>query len=314
MQAFVKVLSVALCSVFINMTHAQTVIELYNGTIPNSVPCDKKEITLTTAPNHTVVSGITVPTLTAFFPEQKDSFKTAVIICPGGGYTRLAIEHEGYAVARELNKRGVTAFVLKNRVPADAECMTNKEIVPLEDVERAIKIVRDRAKEFDISTDKVGVMGFSAGGHVASTIGTHFNTVVIDNASNTNLRPDFLILGYPVISFTDSLGHRGSRDNMLGKNPPLDKIILYSNELQVTKETPPTFLVHASDDHTVNVENSIAFFEALQKNKVATELHIYQRGGHGFGLHNPTTKDFWLDRAVNWLVSNRLLKGDRMAL
>lgn len=287
------------------MSKAQTVIPLYDGIIPNNKPEAKPEINM----GNGRIAGVTTPTLTVYLPEKKDSFLTAVIICPGGGYARLATEHEGHEVAKTFNQKGVAAFVLKYRIPADSS-MNNKEIVPLQDAERAIQLVREKAKEWNINPDKIGIMGFSAGGHLASTAGTHFNMVVIDNAGNINLRPDFMILGYPVISFADSLAHIGSRDNLIGRNASEEKIKLFSNELQVTAQTPPAFLVHAADDKTVKVTNSILFFEALQKNKVAAEMHIYQRGGHGFGLHNPTTKDNWFETAINWMISNKLMKGD----
>jgi acetyl esterase/lipase len=149
----------------------------------------------------------------------------------------------------------------------------------------------------------VGILGFSAGGHLASTAGTHFGKAVIDNKDNISLRPDFMVLLYPVISFSDSIGHRGSRDNLIGRNPPAPLIQEYSNELQVTAQTPPVFIVHAEDDKTVPVANSIHFYESLLHNKVPAELHLYPKGGHGFGLHNPTTKDQWAERMQNWFAS-----------
>src|SRR5258705_6337193 len=151
-------------------------------------------------------------------------------------------------------------------------------------------------------------MGFSAGGHLASSAGTHFNKAYIDNKNNISLRPDFMILVYPVISFTDSLGHIGSRPNLIGKNPTWEKIKEYSNELQVTTQTPPSFLIHAGDDDGVKVQNSLVFYEALQKNKVPAEIHIYAKGGHGFGMNNKTTKDDWVDRLKNWFDSNGWLR------
>ena len=287
------------------MSNAQTVIPLYDGSIPNNKTATKPETNM----GNGRIAGVTTPTLTVYLPEKKDSFLTAVIICPGGGYARLAIDHEGHEVAKTFNQKGVAAFVLKYRIPTDSS-MNNKEIVPLQDAERAIQLVREKAKEWNINPDKIGIMGFSAGGHLASTLGTHFNMEMVDNPKNINLRPDFMILGYPVISFADSLAHMGSRDNLIGKNASVEKIRLYSNELQITAQTPPTFLVHASDDKTVKVENSILFFEALLKNKVLAEMHIYEKGGHGFGLHNPTTKSDWFDIAINWMISNKLMKGD----
>ncbi|MDE3237259.1 MAG: alpha/beta hydrolase [Bacteroidota bacterium] len=288
---------------FHSMLSSQTVLPLYEGKIPNAIPCSKQE----SSPMPGRVDNVTVPTLTVYLPEKSDSAHTAVIICPGGGYARLAIGHEGYDVAKAFNKLGITAFVLKYRIPND-QCMTHKEVVPLQDAERAIQLVRSRAKEWGI--EKVGIMGFSAGGHLASTLGTHFNQIEIDNPEHITLRPDFMILGYPVVSFDTSIAHMGSRINLIGKNPPEELVKLYSNELQVTPETPITFIVHASDDQTVPVENSIRFYQALVKNKVKAEIHFYQAGGHGFGLHNKTTTDQWFDRLTHWMMMNKLMKGD----
>ncbi len=289
-----------------NCMYAQTIIPLYNGTIPNAKPCNKTE-------DNTVkgrVSNIISPCLYAYIPEKKDSTKTCVIICPGGGYSRLAIDHEGHQVAQAYNKKGITAFVLKNRLPIDADCCENKEIVALMDAQQAVKLVREKAAEYDVNANSIGLMGFSAGGHLASTAGTHFNTAVIENANNTSVRPDFLVLGYPVISFSDSLTHMGSRDNMLGKNPTEAKKILYSNELQVTPQTPPTFLLHAADDKTVKVDNSLLFFMALQKNKVPSEIHIMQKGSHGFGLNNKLEPTNWMLNVFAWMKANSFIKGD----
>jgi len=287
------------------MTEAQTILPLYQGTIPNNKATAKPEVNM----GNGRIAGVTVPTLTIFLPEKKDSFLTAVIICPGGGYARLSIDHEGYEVAKAFNQKGIAAFVLKYRIPADSS-MNNKEIVPLQDAQRAFQLIREKAKEYNINPDKIGIIGFSAGGHLASTVGTHLNMPVISNENNTNLCPNFLLLAYPVISFADSLAHMGSRDNLIGKNPNEEKIKAFSNELQVTPQTPPTFIVHAADDKTVKVANSILFFESLQKNKVASEIHIYQNGGHGFGLHNATTKENWFETAIHWMTANKLMKGD----
>ena len=289
------------------MSYSQKVMALYEGAIPNNKTNVSNEINR----GNGRIAGVTVPTITIYLPAKPDSFKTAVIICPGGGYSGLATEHEGFEIARLLNTKGIAAFVLKYRIPTDSS-MNHKEIVPLQDAERAIQLVRIHAKEWNVNPDKTGIMGFSAGGHLASTLGTHFTQIVIDNTKNINIRPDFMILGYPVISFSDNLAHMGSRINLIGKNASDEKVKLFSNELQVTPQTPPTFLVQAADDKTVKVDNSIVFFEALQKNKVPVEMHIYQRGGHGFGLHNATTKDNWFNSAMNWLVSINLLKGDQL--
>jgi acetyl esterase/lipase len=285
---------------------AQQTIPLYSHTIPNSKPSANEEKTQNDN-GIVIVSKISIPTLTIFLPPKEKSNGTAVIICPGGGYVVNAIKHEGYDVAKKLNEMGVAAFVLKYRIPDEAT-MVDKEIGPLQDAQQAIKTVRMRAAEWNVNSDQIGIMGFSAGGHLASTAGTHFNNAVIDNKENTSLRPDFMILIYPVISFQESIGHVGSRDNLLGKNPAKDKIDLYSNELQVTKKTPPAFLVHASDDDGVNPNNSVAFYQALIKNKVPAELHIYQNGGHGFGMNNKTTNDNWMERCKNWMDANGRLR------
>jgi len=186
--------------------------------------------------------------------------------------------------------------------------MLNKEIGPLQDAQQAIKIVRERAKEWNIDTNKVGVAGFSAGGHLASTLATHSTNEVIDNKEHTNLRPDFQVLLWPVISMADSLMHKGSRDKLLGESPSIKMIREYSTELRVNAQTPPAFIAHAGDDKAVTVTNSILYYQALQKNNVIAELHIYPKGGHGFGLINPTTPDRWLDRCRNWMISNSWLK------
>ena len=283
------------------MVNSQTVIPLYKDSIPNSKPTANIESATYEGENKIlIVHHVSQPSLTVFLAPKDKANGKAVIICPGGGYSILAASHEGYDVAKRFNEMGVTAFVLKYRIPND-NTMINKEIGPLQDAQCAIQMVRERAKEWNIKTDRIGIMGFSAGGHLASTAGTHFDRPVIENKSNISLRPDFMILIYPVISFDDSIGHIGSRDNLLGKNPSEEKIKYYSNELQVNSSTPPSFLVHAENDEAVKVQNSLYFFEALQKNKVPAELHIYPKGGHGFGMHNPTTKEDWVRCLKGWV-------------
>jgi acetyl esterase/lipase len=242
------------------------------------------------------------PTITPFFPEKGKANGTAVLIFPGGSYARLSIEHEGYDVAREFNKIGVTAFVVKYRLPSD-EIMVDKTIGPLQDAQQAIMLVRKRAAEWGIDPAKIGVLGFSAGGHLASTVGTHFNKAVIDDKDNINLRPDFMLLLYPVITF-GPFAHAGSRDNLLGKKPTQEMLDLYSNEKQVTSNTPPAFIVQAADDKTVPVQNSLLFYNALLNFKIKAEMHIFQEGGHGFGLDNPKNKGKWFDWCKNWLDEN----------
>lgn len=285
---------------------AQKEIPLYEGAVLNSKPCSKKEAN--PAPGR--VEGTINPSLFVYIPAVQDSMKTAVIVCPGGGYARLAINHEGHDVAKEFNKRGITAFVLKYRNPIDSDCVVTKEVVAFQDAQQAIKMVRERAEEFGINPNQLGIMGFSAGGHLTSTVITHFTTTVIENPNNISLRPDFAVLGYPVISFQDSLTHMGSRNNMLGINPSQEKKDLYSNELQVTPQTPPTFLVHAADDKAVKVENSILFYMALRKNKVPAEMHLFQAGNHGFGLNNKAEPISWFNNVLVWMKANKFMKGN----
>lgn len=285
-------------------TQAQVTWPLYSDGIPNSKSTSEKE-TVEVRNGITLIGKISTPTLTLYRPAKPNG--TVVIICPGGGYWINASVHEGSDVAKKLNEWGITAFVLKYRIPNDAT-MENKEIGPLQDAQQAIKVVRERSKELGIDPTRVGMMGFSAGGHLASTAGTHFSNAVIDNQEKTNVRPDFLILIYPVISFQDSVGHIGSRDQLIGKNPSQQKINEYTNELHISAQTPPSFLVHASDDDGVSPENSILFYQQLTKNKVPAELHLYQTGGHGFGMNNPTTRDEWIERLRNWMITKNWVR------
>ena len=279
--------------------HCQNVIQLYTDSIPNSKP-SKNEEHETTDNGILIISKISVPTLTVFLPPPQKANGTAIIICPGGGYSIVAAGHEGYDVAKKFNESGVTAFVLKYRIP-DSLTMVNKELGPLQDAQRAIQIVRQNAKKWDIKKERIGIMGFSAGGHLASTIGTHFQHAYITNKQKTNLRPDFMILVYPVISFTDSIGHIGSRDNLIGPQPSQKKIKEYSNEYQVNSRTPRTFLVHAKDDDAVKVQNSTRFAAALKKNHIPFGIYLYEKGGHGFGMINPTSDVRWMDKVLRWM-------------
>lgn len=286
------------------MGHSQTEIHLYSDSIPNSKPVPNEETAEYTKDSHIlIISKVTKPSLTIYLPPKEKANGTAVVICPGGGYGIIAASHEGSDVAKKFNEIGVAAFVLKYRIPSDLS-MVNKEIGPLQDLQRAILVVREHAVEWNLNPGRVGVMGFSAGGHLASTGGTHFEKSWIENPRGISLRPDFMVLIYPVISFSDSIGHIGSRDNLLGKHPAPSKIIAYSNEMQVTDHTPPAFLVQAEDDEAVKMQNSIFFYEALQRHHIPAELHLYPKGGHGFGLNNPSTKDQWFERLGNWMDSN----------
>jgi acetyl esterase/lipase len=269
---------------------------------PNGVPNSKKgPDTYVEQDMNGRVSKITEPTLIPFIPEKGKANGTAVIICPGGGYGFLAMTGEGYPAAKEFNKIGVTAFVLKYRLPSD-DIMSDKSIGPLQDAQAAMALVRSRAAEWALNPDRIGIMGFSAGGHLASTEGTHFDKPVIET-KGVSVRPDFMILIYPVITFGD-LTHGGSKRGLIGATPTQDKIDLYSNEKQVTANTPKTFIIHAQDDTTVPVQNTLMFYDALVKSKVPSEMHIYPAGGHGFGINNTKSKENWFDWCRGWMDTN----------
>jgi len=247
------------------------------------------------------------PTLTPYLAPSGRGTGTAVVVCPGGGYQHLAMDHEGEQVARWLNSIGVAAFVLKYRLGPKYH-----HPVELGDAQRAIRTVRARAAEFRIAPDRVGIMGFSAGGHLASTAGTHFDAGKdgsADPIERMSSRPDFLILGYPVISF-GTYAHKGSLHMLLGDNPDPKLVENLSNELQVTAQTPPTFLFHTTEDRTVPVENSILFYMALRKAGVPAEMHIYEKGPHGVGLA-PTDEALstWPGRLADWMRGRGLLNG-----
>jgi acetyl esterase/lipase len=297
--AFTLMLNMNLAGLF-----AQNIVPLYKN-VPNAIKADLTEKTDTTKNGRILTRYVTQPTLTVFLPEKKNGKRAAVIICPGGGYSYLVMNNEGTEVAKALNKQGIAAFVLKYRLPNDL-IMENRSIGPLQDAEQAIKTVRERAKEWNIDTAKVGIMGFSAGGHVASTASTHYKNVVIPNQEKTNLRPNFSILIYPVITFQDSILHKGSKKALIGENASTAKTAEYSNELQVNKDTPPAFLIHCSDDRVVPVANTINYYQALKNSGVKAEMHIYATGGHGFGLKNATRTDKWLEQCMAWMTEMKI--------
>ena len=287
---------------------AQQTFPLYPGAVPNAKPSGLREITAKLPNGGTSIANVVQPTLTAFLPAPGVANGTAVIICPGGGYEILSITGEGSDVAKRLNELGITAFVLKYRLPND-QSQPDKSIAPLLDAQQALRMVRQLAPKYNLNPERIGLMGFSAGGHLAATAGTRFAQPVGDNPGPASVRPAFLVLLYPVISFTDSLMHKGSRDNLVGATASPAQVQLYSNELQVTAQTPPTFLVHAEDDTVVPVQNSLVFYQALRRHNVPAEMHLYPQGGHGFGMNNKTTKDQWIERLQNWLDANGLLKN-----
>ncbi len=262
---------------------AQQVLPLYPDSIPGSTVKLSKE---------------DAPTLTLYLPIKEKATGTAVLVIPGGGYGFLAFEEEGIAIGKAFAEKGISAFVLKYRLPKK-EAMRDKSFGPLMDAQQAMKMIRSNAANWNVNPAKVGVIGYSAGGHLASTLGTHFSNSYIPNKENISLRPDFMILVYPVISMNDQLTHMGSKINLLGMEPSKEKVDLFSNELQVTKETPPTYLTYCGDDGVVDVNNSIVFYQALQKNGVDAELHLFPKGNHGFTQRLPVSE--WLDPMLGFL-------------
>ena len=274
---------------------AQEIINLYPGEIPNFKKSYLKE-SFTSG----MFRNVTKPTLEIYLPAKDKATGAAVVICPGGGYSVIVYQGEGISTAKEFAKNGIAAFVLKYRIPDDLT-MADKKTGPLQDAQQAIKVVRENASKWGIEPDKIGIMGFSAGGHLASTEATHFKSALIENGNNTSLRPDFQILVYPVISMQEKLTHAGSRDQLLGNNPAKEIVDLYSNELQVDETTPPAYITHAADDKTVDVDNSINYFESLRHHNVSVEMHIYPKGGHGFVFGHPG----WMDPLFKWMADSK---------
>lgn len=288
--------------------YAQEVLPVWPNGVPNSIQNKeyKEIVTYGDAKEVSGISKVSTPTLTAYLVDGNESSGVAVVICPGGGYSHLAINKEGYKVAKWFNSIGISAFVLKYRLPNDL-IMKDKSIGPLQDAQEAIRLVRRNAVKWKLDPNKIGIMGFSAGGHLASTLSTHYNEKVYDSEP-LSARPDFSILIYPVISMEDGITHNGSRKNLLGENVSADLLDKYSNEKQIDARTPPTFLVHALDDKAVPVENSIHYLLKLKGNNVPAELHIYENGGHGFGLGREGTNQYWPESLKHWLINNNMAK------
>ena len=238
---------------------------------------------------------ISEPRMYAYPASKENNCGTAVLICPGGGYSGVSAVKEGAEIAKWFNELGVSAFVLYYRMP------NGHYEIPLKDAQTALSIIHKRSREWKINKKKIGIMGFSAGGHLASTVGTHFKTKAE--------RPAFMLLAYPVVTMNKDLTHKGSRDNLLGKNPSDELVKLYSNELQVNKQTPPTFIIHARDDGAVPIANSENLLEALQKNKVPAKLVTYDEGGHGFGMRKKGIPvENWPQELKTWMKERKLIK------
>lgn len=272
---------------FVTNMNAQKVVKLWEGTPPTKSELSGDE---KVERNGDWISNISVPEIYIYTPDKSVNTGLAVVICPGGGYGGVAINHEGHEFAKWLNTKGITGIVLKYRMPNK-----HKE-VPLEDAQQAMRYVRDHAKELGINPGKIGIAGFSAGGHLASTVSTHYAT------SGTSTRPDFSILFYPVITM-DIATHGGSRKNLLGDKPSRSDLHVYSNEKQVGINTPPAILLLSDDDKVVLPVNSTLYYDALKQNDVPATMYIFPRGGHGWGMKSDftyhtqmlTLLDMWLD-------------------
>ncbi|RAV28136.1 alpha/beta hydrolase [Sinomicrobium soli] len=284
----------------------QKTVEVWPGKIPGAIDAGsyKKEIKYDSNGKSPRISKVTDPVMEVYLPPAEKANGTAVVICPGGGYSVLAIDHEGRDIAAWFNSLGIAAFVLQYRLPSDV-IMEEKSTGPLQDAQEAMRIVRRNAGKWHIKTDRIGIMGFSAGGHLASTLSTHYNAKVYPVDKKVSARPDFSVLVYPVISMDEKITHKGSRNNLIGKNPDPHLVKEFSNELMVSEDTPKTFMVHSSDDTVVPVENSIRYYLALKDHGVPAELHVYPYGGHGYGTgRSDKTESTWPRALENWLKMN----------
>tara|TARA_R110000868_G_scaffold212709_2_gene462611 strand:+ start:2980 stop:3897 length:918 start_codon:yes stop_codon:yes gene_type:complete len=286
------------------LTAQDTIMPLWNKKIPNYKKTKEKE--LKTKSEILIISYVQEPTIEVYLPTKANANGKAMLIFPGGAYHVLAYDWEGTDIAKFLNSKGIAGIVVKYRLP-NSKSLTNQYNVPLQDAQRAMRLTRANAEKWNIASDKIGIIGFSAGGHLASTLGTHFDEKVYEPQEDIDAlsaRPDFMALIYPVITLQDNFTHEGSKDALLGDNPSEEMVKHFSNELQVKENTPPTILVHATDDNAVPVENSLLFYSALKEKNIPATLFVYPNGGHGFslGLKNEFLKD-WTNQLSNWLAT-----------
>ncbi len=281
----------------------EKIIDLWEKKIPNHQNTNETEIWETK--NVKQIKNVQKPSIEVFLPSKNYASGKAILICPGGGYGSISYDWEGTEVAKWLNSKGIAAFVLKYRLPQSKSIIIPYK-APLQDAKRAIRIIRHNAEIWNIETDQIGVIGFSAGGHLAATLGTQYASAnsISDEISSISAKPNFMALLYPVITMKLPYTHQGSRNNLLGTSPKQELVDFYSNELQINQNTPPTFIVHSTDDRVVPVENSLLFYQGLKNANIPSELHIYSKGGHGFGLaiqqsHIKT----WTDRFTDWIQS-----------
>jgi acetyl esterase/lipase len=278
------------------------VLPLWEGAIPNQQPSNEVEVRDST--DIVFISNVIKPDIALFLPSKKLATGQAVIICPGGGYRVVAHDWEGTDVAKWLNGKGIAALVLKYRLPVSKNNIVPHRS-PLLDAQRAIRLTRFHANEWNIDADKIGIMGFSAGGHLASTAGTHFDcgdSKAADPVEKMSCRPDFMVLIYPVITLTQTSSRMRSKTSLIGDHPDDTLVAAFSNELHVTNDAPPAFLVHCGDDEVVPVENSLLFYRALLSQGIPAELHLYPTGGHGFSLAvNHPNLENWTECCIDWL-------------
>jgi len=267
-----------------------------DGAVPNSKPGPDEE----SGGDRGFLLKVSRPQIQVYLPAKSRATGASLLIFPGGGYGGLTFDFEGTQQAQFFIDHGIAAFVVKYRIPSD-QTMQDKSIGPLQDAQQAMRFVRLHAKEWNLDTVRIGAIGFSAGGHLASTLATHFSKAYVDNPDQISLRPDFLIVVYPVISMDAKITHRDSRKALLGSNPSDDQVRLFSNELQVTQDTPPALILHAADDRLVDVDNSVVFFEALRHAGVPVEARLFEKGQHGFFL---MPRDRWQAVILEWLTSN----------
>ena len=277
-------------------------------TIPNNIPTKNQEAE-SSSTGILIIEKVSMPSYQYFRVANDNTKRPCVIICPGGGYSILAAGHEGTDVAKYFNSIGVNALVLKYRIPNDAN-QIDKTIAPLQDAQQAMLLARTNAENWGIDKNKIGIMGFSAGGHLASSLATHYNDIKIENPSSVSLRPDFQILIYPVISFGPE-GHEGSRINLIGNvNDEKTKkaIDYFSSEKQITKNSPPAFLVHSKDDDAVPVAGAIHYYDNLIENNVPAEIYLYEKGGHGYGMKNATSEILWTSVMKTWMQKSKIIQ------
>ena len=300
MRTYKFILALALLSINPSLSQEYT-LPLWAKNIPNQNNIHVEETSEIT--DLVRIQQVDKPMIEVYLPSKKSQSGEAVVICPGGGYKILAYEWEGKDVAKWFNANGIAAIVLKYRLPHTPNNIEGR-LSPFLDLQRAVRLTRYNADKWNIDPHKVGIIGFSAGGHLVSTLGTHFedNFFTSDSIDLISCRPDLMILMYPVITFKEPYLHSGSRHFLIGDSPDSALIKYYSNELHITEKTPPTFLVHATDDKAVPVENSLMFYDELKKKGVSAEMHIFPEGGHGFSLATGKGRlEQWKNLCIDWV-------------